>query len=61
MTKAYKDMDISELSLERMRLKHILQNKPTPKTYRCTKASLEKVEKLLVDKVVEAKLNEKTN
>lgn len=52
MSKAYKDMDISELSMERMRLKYILRNHPKPIEYKQTKKSLERVEKLIVDKLV---------
>lgn len=47
MSKAYKDMDLSELSMERLRLKHILTNKPQPIEYKQTKKSLERVEKLI--------------
>jgi len=47
MSKAYKDMNVSELSMERMRLKYILRNHPKPIEYRQTKKSLEKVEKLM--------------
>ena len=52
MSKAYKDMDVSELSMERMRLKYILRNHPKPIEYKQTKKSLERVEKLIVDKLV---------
>lgn len=51
MCKAYKDMDISELSLERMRLKYILRNHPKPIEYKQTKKSLERVEKLIAELV----------
>ena len=53
MTKAYKDMDKSELKLERARLIHILQNHPKPNTYKQTKKSLERVNRLLVNTLVE--------
>ena len=49
MCKAYKDMDISELSMERMRLKHILRNHPKQIEYKQAKASLERVEKLMAN------------
>ena len=52
MTKAYKDMDIDELKLERARLVNILQNHPKPNTYKQTKKSLERVNKLLVEKLI---------
>lgn len=51
MCKAYKEMDISELSLERLRLKHILRNHPKQIEYKQAKASLERVEKLIVELV----------
>ena len=47
MSKAYKDMDLSELSMERLRLKNILQNHPKPNTYKQSKKSLERVENLM--------------
>ena len=37
ITKRYKDMDVSELKLERARLINILQNHPKPSTYKQTK------------------------
>jgi len=55
MSKAYKDMDVSELSMERMRLKYILRNHPKPIEYKQTKKSLERIEKLIVDKLTENK------
>ena len=58
MSKAYKDMDISELSLERMRLKHILRNHPKPNEYKQAKASLERVEKLIAEMVGRTLKNE---
>lgn len=56
MCKAYKDMDVSELSMERMRLKQILKNHPKPIEYKQTKKSLEKIEKLIIDKLTENRL-----
>ena len=53
MSKAYKDMSVEELEMERLRLKCILMNHPKPNTYKQTKKSLERVEKLIVDKLVE--------
>lgn len=62
MTQPYKDLNISELSMERLRLKQILQNHPKPNTYKQTKKSLERIEKLIVDKILEEKQrNEKDN
>lgn len=52
MSKAYKDMDYSELKLERARLKYILCNHPKPNTYKQTKKSLERVEKLMVERLI---------
>ena len=52
MNKPYKEMDKSELKLERSRLIHILQNHPKPNTYKQTKKSLERVNKLLVERLV---------
>ena len=51
MCKAYKDMDLTELSVERMRLKYILRNHPKQIEYKQAKASLETVEKLMSEKV----------
>ena len=47
MCKAYKDMDLTELSMERLRLKHILRNHPKQIEYKQAKASLERVETLM--------------
>ena len=58
MCKAYKDMDISELSLERMRLKHILRNHPKPIEYKQAKASLERVENIMAELVGRTLKNE---
>ena len=58
MTKAYKDMDLSELSMERLRLKNILQNHPKPNTYKQSKKSLERVENLMAALVGRTLLNE---
>ena len=61
MCKAYKDMDISELSLERLRLKHILRNHPKQIEYKQAKASLERVEKLIAELVGRNLRNERNN
>ena len=58
MSKAYKDMDLSELSMERLRLKNILQNHPKPNTYKQSKKSLERVENLMATLVGRTLLNE---
>lgn len=58
MSKAYKDMDLTELSMERLRLKHILQNHPKPNTYKQSKKSLERVENLMAKLVGRTLLNE---
>lgn len=58
MSKAYKDMDVSELSLERMRLKYILRNHPKQIEYKQAKASLERVENLMSKLVGRTLLNE---
>lgn len=47
MCKAYKNMDLTELSVERIRLKYILRNHPKPIEYKQAKASLETVENLM--------------
>ena len=47
MCKAYKNMDLTELSVERLRLKHILRNHPNRIEYKQAKASLETVENLM--------------
>ena len=52
MTKPYKEMDKSELKLERARLINILQNHPKPNTYKQTKKSLERVNNLLAERIV---------
>lgn len=52
MTKPYKELNVDELKLERARLKNILQNHPKPNTYKQAKKSLERVEKLLVERLV---------
>lgn len=53
MSKAYKDMDLSELKLESARLIHILQNHPKPNTYKQTKKALERIDKLIAERIVE--------
>ena len=58
MCKAYKDMDLTELSMERMRLKHILKNHPKQIEYKQAKASLERVENLMSKLVGRTLLNE---
>ena len=55
MCKAYKDMDLTELSMERLRLKHILRNHPKQIEYKQAKASLERVETLMA-KIVGGRL-----
>ena len=57
ITKRYKDMDVSELKLERARLIHILQNHPKPNTYKQTKKSLERVNNLLVERYYDEKIS----
>ena len=57
MTKRYKDMDVSELKLERARLINILQNHPKPNTYKQTKKSLERVNNLLVERYYDEKIS----
>ena len=57
ITKRYKDMDVSELKLERARLINILQNHPKPNTYKQTKKSLERVNNLLVERYYDEKIS----
>lgn len=52
MSKAYKDMNLDELKLERARLEHILQNHPKPNTYKQTKKALERVMNLMMERLV---------
>lgn len=58
MSKAYKDMNLTELSMERLRLKHILRNHPKPNTYKQSKKSLEREENLMAQSVGRTLLNE---
>lgn len=51
MTKPYKELDLTELSMERIRLICILKDKPKPNTYKQTKKSLERINNLIVDKI----------
>lgn len=53
MTKPYKELDLSELKLERARLQHILGNKPKPNVYKQTKKSLGKINNLIAMRVSE--------
>lgn len=51
MTKAYKDMDLTELKAEQLRLKFILADKPTPIAYKQACQSLKRVNELICKKV----------
>ena len=57
MCKPYKELNVVELKAERLRLKYILSNHPKPNTYKQAKKSLERVEKLLVERLVNGNSN----
>ena len=52
-SKAYKDMDLSELKMERLRLVRILSSHPKPNTYKQTKKALNRINDLMAQKVAD--------
>lgn len=52
MTKKYTELNFDELRMEKMRLKYILANKPDYYTYKATKKSLERINKLMENYVI---------
>lgn len=49
--KPYKEMSIQELSGEQARLKYIITHHPKPFTYKQAKKSLERINRLIAQKV----------
>ena len=52
-SKAYKDMDLKELKMERLRLVRILGSHPKPITYKQTKKALNRINDLMAQKVAD--------